>query len=218
VRPQLSLLVGDLEPLNSAQACGLLGASEHFPDLLIAKPDFPAPIVDLRCHAARHVGCLAPLSSGATHWSELAVETSKRGVSTVSEKEGPEASERRLTPLEAAAKAMYDHAVKEAVKSIEEKKIDYQLIRSVEQNIERESDRSCAIILFNLIDELMQGLILAECEASVPRLKNRMFDPQSGMLPNSAKRIFFAMSLKWITRESCHRMNIIRKNEFAHNI
>jgi hypothetical protein len=137
-----------------------------------------------------------------------------------SEKREPEASERRLTRVEAVAKAIYDHAVKSAVKSIEENKIDYQLIRSVEQNIERESDRSCAIIIFSLIDELMQGLILAECEASVPRLKDRLFDPQSGMLPNTAKRIFFAMALKWISKETFHTLNILRKvrNEFAHTI
>jgi hypothetical protein len=127
---------------------------------------------------------------------------------------------RRLTPLEAAAEAMYDHMVKAAVKSIQKKKIDYHLFRTVEQNIARESDRSCAIILYSVLDELMQGLILEECDASIPRLQNRMFDPQSGMLPNSAKRIFFAISLRWITKETFHKLNIIRKirNEFAHNI
>ena len=47
-----------------------------------------------------------------------------------------------------------------------------------------------------------------------------MFDPQSGMLPNSAKRIFFAVALKWISEDTFHNLNIIRKirNEFAHDI
>ena len=137
-----------------------------------------------------------------------------------SETRAPPSGEPNLSPREVIAKALYAHMVGEAVKFIEQKHINHQLIRSVAQNMHRESDRSCAIILCSLIDELIQDLILEECNASVPRLKARMFDPQSGMLPNSAKRIFFAVALKWISEDTFHNLNIIRKirNEFAHDI
>jgi hypothetical protein len=93
-------------------------------------------------------------------------------------------------------------------------------VRSVGKNLWRESDRSCAIILSSLIDEVIQDLIAQECNNSIPRLKDRMFGAQSGMLPNFAKRIFFVMALKWVTTGTFHNLNIIRKirNEFAHNI
>jgi hypothetical protein len=137
-----------------------------------------------------------------------------------SETREPLEGERGLSPLDHAAIALYEELVKHAIKLIEQKQINYQLVRSVAENIKRESDRSCAIILGSLMDEVIQDLILEECNATVSRLRARMFDPQSGMLPNMARRIFFAVALEWITQGTFHNLNIARKirNEFAHNI
>jgi hypothetical protein len=121
---------------------------------------------------------------------------------------------------EHVAKALYSHHVGEAVRSVDERKtIPLELIRSTAERLTQESDRSCAIIMYNLIDDLTQELILQECNPEISGLKNRLFG-QFGMLPNSANRFLFLFALGWISRDVFHNMNIIRKirNEFAHNI
>jgi hypothetical protein len=122
--------------------------------------------------------------------------------------------------VEAAAKAFYEYQVNAAVRSIDDRKtVGLDLIRSNTPHLGKERDRSCAILMFSLIDDLTQQLILQECNQDIPRLKDRLFGT-SGMLPTASDRFFLVFALGWISNHVFHNLRIIRKirNKFAHEL
>ena len=121
--------------------------------------------------------------------------------------------------LERVSKALYNEFLKQAIAGIEAISVDHTRLTTVTNKLYKESDRSCAILLYSVLDEALCEIIMDRCDQEIGELKNRLFGT-FGLLPTSANRLFLVFALKWITRSTFHNCNLIRKirNEFAHNV
>jgi hypothetical protein len=119
--------------------------------------------------------------------------------------------------VEIAAKAMYEHQVQRALEAISKLSLDLSRIRHTFEDVLDETDRSCAITIFALIDEIISELFLFHINPGFEQRKRRLFD-EFGLLPTASRRIQMLFALNWIKDVTFHDLNLLRKirNDFAH--
>jgi hypothetical protein len=106
-----------------------------------------------------------------------------------------------------------------AIDHVDKCRIDFHLVPRAFRSAVTENDRSCAIVIFSLIDGLLCSLISVHIIEKIRKEKGGLFG-DSGLLPTSAQRIRFAFALGWIDDDTRHDLDLSRKirNDFAHEL
>jgi DNA-binding MltR family transcriptional regulator len=118
---------------------------------------------------------------------------------------------------EAFARALFESHVQLASEEIAKLSYDFDRIDRTFAAAHEETDRSCAITIFALIDELICDLFLLHVNPAFGQSRRRLFD-EFGILPTASRRLQMLFALNWIDRDTFHDLNLLRKirNEFAH--
>jgi hypothetical protein len=124
------------------------------------------------------------------------------------------------TARERVAKAMYEASVKAVQEASAKLDLSPQRIKKVFDAARKEADRSAAIMMFALAEDLMIGAIERYCETKLPGKQGwDAVKSAHGLLGNASDRMTFLYILRWIEPRTHADFDLMRKirNRFAHH-
>ena len=125
--------------------------------------------------------------------------------------------------IEAGAKAMhasmYAHSVASALESINAVSLPLSAIQPAFSEAVSGSDRTASIVIFALIERFLLAAFQNNLVSSEKSMVNKIVG-DNGILPTASSRLTMARALGWISANSYHDGNLVRRirNEFAHNV
>lgn len=121
--------------------------------------------------------------------------------------------------VERVAKALYSHALKEAITSIDNLKFDFGDIPNLFERLRLESEVASVLIFSSFIEEKITALIkLRLFHLNSPKIEDTIFG-SNGPLGTFGSRVSLSHQLGWISPTLKKKLDAFRKirNAFAHN-
>lgn len=124
---------------------------------------------------------------------------------------------KRLTPLEAAAKAGFDHTRRSLRERIEAREVAVAELPTFYHSLLNESNRALAVVSFSYITEKLHQALAVHLVGNVQGGQERLFR-DFGPLSTANAMIKLAAALQWITQDTYRSLESLRqvRNEFAH--
>ncbi|MFM2149694.1 MAG: hypothetical protein RLZZ187_2000 [Pseudomonadota bacterium] len=122
--------------------------------------------------------------------------------------------------VEVVGKAIYGVHVQAARSALDDLELPYQHISAaLTEARDASDDRTAAIVLFALLDDLSIRLIQRNLDPNVKGGISRLFDGY-GFLSTANARMTMAAALRWIDPRTHNELDLLRRirNEFAHNV
>lgn len=117
------------------------------------------------------------------------------------------------------AAAIYGEQLKSAESNAADFRIDAERIKAAFKEAIKSSDRTAAIVIFALIDDIIIASLKHHMNPKIKGGTKSLFE-KNGLLSSANSRITLSAALYWINPQTYHDINILRtiRNNFAHHI
>lgn len=117
------------------------------------------------------------------------------------------------------AEAIYRTSLDQATQEINKKTLVLSDVENAFLEAYEANDRACAIIIFALADQLLIDIFSCHLIKPSKEFHSKILG-DNGILPTASSRITMTYALAWITPNTYHDLNLMRKirNRFAHEM